>query len=590
MAMKLSSLSHNDLNYIGKENKQIIKKIALNLFNKCCSNNGKVQQIKELTAADIETIQNKLNKGEINDNFIKPYIREDILDSSDLKILFYCILLMARHQNFVYKDGKRSHWFSNNTSTLNQFLKEINKVTKGNKVSNSMNSTLLKLINIMALKIFSNCNQNLGKLNFSDVVINFDKMNLTIGNDDYKIKEIQSHQIILSSKDKQEKYQLWLNKHNLYLIPSNKDMKLIKYDLLVEGVDEIGQIDEINQINQKLIPSVKSFFSQIINDSTKSENFTLGNSNGSIGREILAAIQTKKLKLNQEGLDCLIKLLNSEYEALYEIFQENPDISIRKKKFQENPDISIRKKKFQENPDISIYIEQILDNAKFVDNDNKLIFMGNSIFGELTNNMVAHMYFRNILSKLKNVIYIKGLHDDVGFGFQDNYEVSFNWIGSKTTKVINKDEDELKKGRFANLKLDRLVLEQHVKQVFSNCHYSDDTNTNNKVLYINSGWRNLYINFGWRDKNRKKVQINTEDFELDTAFGKFASYNYKSIHDLINAINLSRLNINTYFRTKECQIEYTTNGVKNKYGLTLTIITDQQRGESSSNYYKPRCI
>lgn len=272
----------------------------------------------------------------------------------------------------------------------------------------------------------------------------------------------------------------------------------------------------INYFNNLLIIDTKGSAKNILPNST----VVVGDSDGSIGREILAAILSGKMLLTKEGIEKLFVLMMQEYNALY---------------------LHDGLIKFQKDSNIYDLIMTILKNTKFIKSPVELIFLGDSVLDRFTNNKLAHMLLRRVLVNFcRNTIYIKGNHDDV----------------NNILHPIKGDFNSYQFGCFSKKDMLDISLEYHIKKIFKNCYYDAE----NQRFYIHNG-----ITFKYKSSNK---------YMLQTAFGIFNLLSYAAIEDLVQDINLGKYKeFGTSFRPQELDNFLVAKEIQTKFGLkNFTII------------------
>jgi hypothetical protein len=481
------------IDYVGKHVKQIIKNEALSFVKNTNKGSRYVLRLAK-------EIQINLNKGKLTEEYIN-----EKCDGNDDRILINYILFMAKHRNFISKDGTRFSYFTTNTTTLSEFLKEIGGNTT---ISTSMNLVFSKLINILSLKAFHS-----EELKFKDLEINFNKMFMRINQDNYSIK-IVDKTIILTNNKKQE-YVLWLNNYVLHLIPLDRNL-----DDIVVNIANTEHLVTLKDIENRLTPEIKSLVLNIFDDSSinnKSDNFYLFSCNGSIAREILILIKVEKIKLNQNGLNELINLLN--LEKLEANFNE-------------------KNYNFQEK---LLIIDKILNNAIFHKSETKIIYSGDSVLNRAIN-FIPYSKSLRILLRSYGVYNQIVLQDD---NAEQIEEIELNELGS---------------------------TEKNIK----NCYYDRF----NSTIYINVPFRSrgIYNKMKNHEKDRnKKIIVNYDyDIKLQIMCSKgreFNLYEYDLIDNFVEDINAAIMRYESInFIVYEAQVKYAAKFIKDKFKLKKVIV------------------
>jgi hypothetical protein len=245
-------------------------------------------------------------------------------------------------------------------------------------------------------------------------------------------------------------------------------------------------IKKIEAMSTK-IEGLKNYFEEFFAiDNIKPDcTVAVGDSDGSICREILAAILADKMLLTEEGIELLYKLMEAEFSCT-------------------------RREDFQIDKGIYDNIIEILNNAVFKDSNTKIIFLGDSVFDRFTNNKFSHMLFRLVLVKFCGAIYIKGNHDDLDTFLEQKESLNKEQFGGYSENykdVINNVDPKNFIDEF---------LKNHINQLFNNCYYDDQ----NKLFYIHNG-----LNI---ESEKLITAINYKPEKLST---------YQNINDLIKDLN-----------------------------------------------------
>ena len=197
--------------------------------------------------------------------------------------------------------------------------------------------------------------------------------------------------------------------------------------------------------SELIASNVKSYFKNFLKiepvdegSINSSSPICIGDTDGSTGRAILAAIQAGMISFKgQNDLDDLAIVLSWEYRLRNDF------------------------RGFQESPVVRTALDRLAANAQYHKCTTPLIFIGDVSFDRLSNNMVAD---KSIREKLKEhgARFIKGNHDDYD-------EVS----------LYNEEQS----GRYGQNNIPRIEWKDHEKKVFENAYYD----SNKKCLYLHNG-------------------------------------------------------------------------------------------------------
>jgi len=187
-----------------------------------------------------------------------------------------------------------------------------------------------------------------------------------------------------------------------------------------------------------------------------------GGLDGSIARQVLLGIQAGIIETDNEGQQCLARLMNAEAYTLKQIWQP--------------ANIQPEFKAFQQDPEIQQTVKNLSEHLKYKNGDTPLIIMGHVMRGKCTS---YTRYERHIREKM--------------------HEHGVRFITGKHDSLFEKMDDHIESGCYA---LDDGNPEQwkdHQDKILTNAYFDEAQNT----LYVNHGVA--------RD----------EDGNIITAFGRY---------------------------------------------------------------------
>lgn len=299
-------------------------------------------------------------------------------------------------------------------------------------------------------------------------------------------------------------------------------------------------------IKSKLTPHSLEFFEgilklKIIGDVSSTKSFVLGDSDGSLGRIVLLAIQSGHIELkSEEGYNHLAFILNEETS----LFQG------------ENRYLKRNYTKYQSSSIISDALLKLYNECEFKTPTNqKLIFLGDIMHDRLTCNKHMTCLFVESLHNC-GAIFILGNHDSIDatfpifdkkklvlvpedvhfarFAFNQGFQIT------KTPKASPKKEHKFPKENKEVKKLVKAIEEESLMEQALTKNWEDFEHKNFYKCYYDKDCSYFYIHNGLEYKASKNL--------IATAFGSLPMENFKDITSFEKRINNIN-HIDPYFFT-----------------------------------------